>query len=86
MENISREEVKNSLTEIFRNVFDNDAITLHDEMTAKDVKRWDSLNHINLIVATEQKFKVKFITAEVIRLKNVGGFIDMILQKLAAKK
>jgi len=50
-------------------------------MTAVDVAEWDSLNHINLIVAIEREFKIKFTTAEVAGLKNAGDLIDLILRK-----
>ena len=52
-------------------------------MTASDVEDWDSLNHINLIVAVEREFKVKFTTAEVSGLKNVGDLMDLIGRKTA---
>lgn len=79
---LDRTQVVDQLTSVFRQVFDNEKISLRDEMTAKDVKDWDSLNHINLIVAVEMKFNIKLKTAEIARLANVGQFIDVILQKL----
>jgi acyl carrier protein len=81
----ARDEVHRKLTSIFHNVFDDSTITLRDTMTAKDLAQWDSLNHINLIVATEQSFGVKFKTAEIAGLSNVGEFIDAILKKLPAR-
>ena len=57
---MTREEVQAQLTEIFRKLFKNPELILNDELTAKDVKGWDSLNHINLIVATEKSFKIKY--------------------------
>lgn len=50
-------------------------------MTATDVEDWDSLNHINLIVAIEREFKIKFTTAEVAGLKNAGDLMDLIVRK-----
>ena len=66
---------------IFREVFD-DGLLVTPEMTAKDIKRWDSLSHIRLIVAHEIKFGVKFSTIELNGLKNVGNFIDLLKSKL----
>lgn len=80
---MDRSSVFNELTEIFHNVFDDDRIALSETTTAKDVPAWDSVNHINLVISVEQKFKVKFNTAEVARMKNVGEFVDAILKKLA---
>ena len=58
-----------------------------DATTAKDVEQWDSLTHINLMVATEKRFKIKFATAEISKLKedgqNVGSFLALIGKKLA---
>lgn len=78
-------EIYSKLTDIFRDIFDEEGLVLRPEMTAADVEEWDSFNHINLIVATEARFGVKFQTAEVESLKNVGHFVDLIQKKLAAK-
>lgn len=75
--------VKETLTEVFQDVFDDDELELFDEMTAEDVEEWTSLTHIQLIVAVEKKFGVKFTTVEVMKLKNVGEFIALIEKKLA---
>jgi acyl carrier protein len=78
--------VKATVQEIFQDVFKDPNLEISEEMTAHDVERWDSLEHINLIIATENKFKIKFTTAEMSRLKgsdqNVGSFIKMIESKL----
>lgn len=78
-------EIDAKLTTIFRDIFDDDSLTLRPEMTAADVAEWDSFNHINLIVATEARFGIKFQTAEIESLKNVGHFEDLIAKKLAAQ-
>ena len=75
--------VKETLTEVFQDVFDDEELELFDEMTAEDVEEWTSLTHIQLIVAVEKKFGVKFTTVEVMKLKNVGEFIALIEKKLA---
>lgn len=82
---MTRDEVYAELTAIFHHVFDDERITLSDSMTARDLKPWDSLNHINLIVATEKRFQIRFTTAEVTRMANVGEFVDTILQKTAMR-
>jgi acyl carrier protein len=78
--------VKATVQEIFQEVFEDSNLEISEEMTAHDVERWDSLEHINLIIATENKFKIKFTTAEMSRFKgseqNVGSFIKMIESKL----
>ncbi len=74
-------DTKVKLEQVFREVFDDDEIELSDEMTADDVDAWDSLTHIQLIVAVEEAFKCKFSTVEVMKLKNVGEFIKLIDRK-----
>ena len=81
---MDQSEIESKLTQIFRDIFDDDDLTLHAGMTAQDVPEWDSFNHINLIVATEAQFGIKFQTAEIESLKNVGHFEELIAKKLAA--
>ncbi|MDC8758294.1 acyl carrier protein [Janthinobacterium fluminis] len=77
--------VLDTLTELFRDVFDDDAIVLTAATTADDVPAWDSLNHISLLVAAEMRFGVKFRTAEMENLKNVGELAALIARLLAQK-
>ena len=69
------------VTETARMIFDNDDLVLTRGTTAQDVDGWDSLTHINLIVALEREFKIKFTTAEVTGMKNVGELSDLIARK-----
>ena len=71
-----------ALTEIMRDVFDDDGITATAAMTADDVEAWDSLSHIRLIVSIEKRFNIKFTNAEVERLHNVGDLLNAIEAKL----
>lgn len=72
------------LTQIFLDVFDLDAITLRDDMTAQDVEEWDSLNHVKLVVAIESGFGVKFSTREITGWKNVGDMRRTLRARLGA--
>jgi acyl carrier protein len=80
----SRQQIYESLTEIFRDVFDDPGFLVTPELSAKDVPEWDSFNHINLIVAAEMRFGVKFRTSEIDALQNVGEFAGLIERKRAA--
>ena len=79
---MTREEVYENLNEVFRDVFDDEDITVCDATTAEDIEDWDSLEHINLIVAVEKKFNIKFNMGEVHAFKNVGEMVDIILKRV----
>jgi acyl carrier protein len=70
------------LTEIMRDVFDDDDIKPTETMTANDVEGWDSLSHIRLMVSIEKRFNIKFTNAEVEKLRNVGDLLKAIDAKL----
>ncbi len=78
-------EIYMELTGICRDLFDDESLVLRPGLTAADVPEWDSFNHINLIVATEAKFGVKFQTAELESLQTVGHLADLVQSKLAAQ-
>lgn len=73
--------VREELTTVFRDVFDDNALTLRDEMTAKDVQGWDSLTNVDLVVAVEKHFKIKLTTRDVVGLKNVGELVQLVQKK-----
>ena len=81
---MASDDLYDELTDIFRDVFDDDDIVLSDDMTAADVDDWDSLSHIRLIVAVEQHYGVSFTATEIAALENVGQFASLIRQKLGA--
>ncbi len=74
---------------IFREVFQDPDIVLRDDMTAEDIEDWNSLAHINLIIALERGLGIKFATAEISRMKeageNVGSLLRLIEGKVAKK-
>lgn len=78
---MTRAEVFEKLTEIFCDVFDDDAITLSEDTTAADVEGWDSVEHFNLISEVESVFKLRFQMREVSGMKNVGELVDIILAR-----
>ena len=76
-------EIVSRLTPIFRDVFSDDALTVSEGMTAADVPTWDSLSNINMIIAVEKAFGVKFSIKDVRNLKNVGELLELIKRKVA---
>ena len=79
---MTSEQIYEQLNEIFRDVFADDDIVLTPQMKAGDIKRWDSFNHLNIIVAIESQFGVKFKSAEIENQKNVGDLVRDIQSKL----
>ena len=77
-------DIKTKLNAIFRDVFDDESLTVSDATTAKDIEGWDSLNHVNLIVAVEEAFAVKLTMKEATTLANVGDLIRLIEKKTPA--
>lgn len=76
-------EIISRLTPIFRDVFNDDSLVVGEGMSAADVPTWDSLSNINMIVAVEKAFGVKFSIKDVRALKNVGELMDLIKRKAA---
>lgn len=73
------------LTEVFRATFEDSSIELTPKTTADDIEGWDSLSHVNLIMAVEIKFGIDFTMKETLSFANVGDLAACIERKLAAK-
>lgn len=76
------DEILNQVNDIFKDVLDNDQIVVKENTKADDIEEWDSLSHIQLIVAVEKHFKVRFTTPEINGFKNVGEMCQGIQAKL----
>lgn len=76
-------EIQDRLNQIFCVVFDDDDIKIVPETTANDVDGWDSLSHINLIVAVETTFGIRLLQKELLTFKNVGDLLRSIESKIA---
>jgi acyl carrier protein len=76
-------ELEERLTKVFHTVFDNDSIELTPELTADDVDEWDSLSHINLMIAIELEFGIEFEQSEIQNFANVGELLASIAEKTA---
>jgi len=78
---MTREEVYERLNTVFADVFDDPDLAVNDETTAADVDGWDSLVHITLIDAVEEEFDISFDMKTIVKLKNVGEMVDVILEE-----
>jgi len=83
------DEVRLTIQDVFRDVFEDDSLDFRDDLTAADVEQWDSVHHVDMIIAIEQALGIRFATAEVARLKQpgqtAGSIVRMVEEKLAAR-
>jgi len=80
---MNKTEILQQVEVIFKDVLDEENITLTESSSADDVEGWDSLTHIQLIVAIEKHFKIKFSSKEILSWKNVGEMLDAIYSRLS---
>ena len=81
---MTRPEITEKLTAIFREVFEDPSIVVTDGMTANDVRMWDSISHIDMIYSVESVFKIRLTTRQVAGLKTVGDLISLVEEKTTA--
>jgi acyl carrier protein len=79
----SEPEIYSALTEIFHDVFMRDDLALTPDLTAKQVQGWDSFKQIEIIMATEERWNIKFNTRELDSLQSVGDLVRLIGTKAA---
>ena len=80
---MERKEIFEKLTDIFREVMDNEDIILEETTCAEDIEEWDSLAHTQLIEKIEADLGVKFSAKEMRSWDDVGEFVDTIEEKLS---
>ena len=80
---MTSEDLYSRLTPIFQDIFDDDDLVPEPSLSADQVYGWDSLAHINLVVAIEQEFGIRFASNEIEGLANVGEFVDVLATKIA---
>ena len=75
---MEKEAITSTLKSVFQKVLEENDITITREMTAQDVKKWDSLRHVQLISEVESAFGIKFKLREIMSMNNLGDLIDLI--------
>ncbi len=81
---MTREELLAAVTEILRDIFDDDELIVTEETCSDDVEDWDSLEQINILVAIQERFGIQFSLDDVKGLENVGETLDLIERKLSS--
>jgi acyl carrier protein len=69
------------INEVFQDVFNDDELVISRDTSAKDIAEWDSVMHVSLIIKIEKAFRVRFSSAEVANLQNVGELLDLVEAK-----
>lgn len=80
---MDRSEILQQVNGIFTDIIDEENIKLSSETTANDIEGWDSLTHIQLVVAIEKHFKIRFNSKEIQGWKNIGELMDSISSKIS---
>ena len=82
-------DVRATLEQVFRKVFDDPQLVLREDMNAASIPEWDSLQHVNLIIATEKALGIRLNTGEISQLRqpgaNVGTFLELLKRKVTDK-
>ena len=78
---MERERIAVAVQEIFRDVFDDEMLSICDRTSASDIDDWDSLAQISLVSAIEKEFDISFALGELAALQNVGDMLDLIVRK-----
>lgn len=79
---MEKKEILKRIQEIFIEILDNDSIELAENTTANDIDEWDSLSHVQIIIAIQKELNVKFTAAEMSMFKNIDEMINCIISKL----
>ena len=82
---MERKELLKQINTIFIDTLDNEDVVIEEVTTANDVEEWDSLTHIQLVVAIEKHFKIRFTSKEIQSWNNVGEMLNCIDSKIAVK-
>jgi acyl carrier protein len=78
---IKKKKILDQIQPLFRKVFKNNTLKINFKSSASNIKNWDSLIQIILVVEIEKMFKIKFSVSELSNVQNVGEFIDIIIKK-----
>jgi acyl carrier protein len=83
---MDEEEIYPALQDVFADVFGREDIVLNANTSAKDVAGWDSFRQIEIVVAVQERFGVKFRTRDLDELRNVGDLVRLIHNNVKAKR
>jgi acyl carrier protein len=82
---VERDQIAVDVAQIIRDVLELPELAITDDTSAENIEAWDSFNQVNIVVAVEAKFGIKFRTAEIESLRNVGSLLTLVAEKLKRK-
>ena len=78
---MDRDEILKQLSLIFEEVLKQPGLKIDYNMSADDIDGWDSLNNMTIISEIEKKWNVHFKLRDIVRMKNIGDMIDVIIKQ-----
>ena len=82
---MDRTDIANQLTDIFEEIIDRGTVCLSEATVPADVDGWDSLAHIQLVVAVEKHFGIKFTSEEILSWENIGEIVECVSKQLSPR-
>lgn len=79
---MTKVEIYEELTKIFREVFMDDTINIMESTNANDIEEWDSLMQMTILSEVEKKFNMKFRAREAVTMESVGEMVEIILSRI----
>ena len=75
-------DILDRVNKVFRELFEDDDLTVTGDTTAEDIEDWDSFMHINLIKMIEDEFQIEFGVSQLVSFEKVSDIIDAINDSL----
>jgi acyl carrier protein len=79
---MNREQILQMVTDILRDILQQPSLVITEQTTADTVERWDSINHVNILMTVERTFKIRFSLGEIKQLRNVGEMVALVEKKI----
>ena len=83
---MTADQIRDRVATIVAETLGVDRVSLEDHTTAPDVEGWDSLANVQIIVAIEKTFGIRFRTGEIAAIKNVGDLVARIGGRISARQ
>ena len=80
-----KKDINDNLKEIFNIIFKTPIKKINRNSNNKNIKKWDSLNHVKLIMTLESKFKISIKPEEAIKLMGFKNIEKFLIKKLSKK-